>query len=54
MTNGTSTIRGIELFVEKCRNEFRRSENTDYYTESYYNIAERKYVKYCLYGKPKS
>ena len=47
MDNGS---RGIELLVKKCREEFRRSENTDYYTERDYIEAERKYVKCCLYG----
>ena len=52
MTNRTSDRRGIELLVEKCRSDFRCSENTDYYTETDYLEAERKYVKYCLYGDP--
>ncbi len=54
MINSTGTMRGIELLVEKCRFEFRRSENTDYYTESDYKEAERKYIKYCLHGNPES
>lgn len=54
MSKGTGSIRGIELLVEKCRAEFRCSENTDHYTENDYIEAERKYVKYCLYGNTKS
>lgn len=54
MAKGIGSIRGIELLVEKCRTDFRCSENTDHYTESDYNEAERKYVKYCLYGNTKS
>jgi hypothetical protein len=50
MNNATSTTHGIELFVENCRKEFRRPENTDYYTENDYKEAERKYVKLCLKG----
>lgn len=48
MSSDTDIIRGIERLVEKCRNEFRRSENTDYYTESDYKEAERKFVKFRL------
>lgn len=54
MAKGSGPNRGIELLVEKCRTEFRCSENTDYYTESDFTEAERKYVKYCLYGNTKS
>ncbi|MGD9368578.1 MAG: hypothetical protein PVH87_22955 [Desulfobacteraceae bacterium] len=50
MNNTTSATHGIELLVEKCRNEFRRPENTDYYTEDDYKEAERKFVKFCLNG----
>ncbi|MGD8836547.1 MAG: hypothetical protein PVJ84_18730 [Desulfobacteraceae bacterium] len=52
MTNRTSDIRGIELLVEKCRNDFRCSENTEYYAENDYIEAERKYIKFCIYGDP--
>ncbi|MGD9369179.1 MAG: hypothetical protein PVH87_25960 [Desulfobacteraceae bacterium] len=50
MNNTISANQGIELLVEKCRNEFRRPENTDYYTEDDYKEAERKFVKFCLNG----
>ncbi|MGD9365933.1 MAG: hypothetical protein PVH87_09570 [Desulfobacteraceae bacterium] len=50
MHNITRATHGIELLVEKCRNEFRRTENTDYYTEDDYKEAERKFVKFCLNG----
>jgi hypothetical protein len=43
---------GIELLVDKCRTEFRRPENTDFYTEMDYKEAERKYIKFCLNGQP--
>jgi hypothetical protein len=48
MSNTTSAAHGIELLVEKCRDEFRRPENTDYYTENDYKEAERKFVKFRL------
>ena len=50
MSNGHSATQGIELLLEKCRNEFRRPENTDYYAADDYKEAERKFVKYCLFG----
>jgi hypothetical protein len=52
MSNGDSTTHGIELLLEKCRDEFRRPENTDYYTEEDYKEAERKFVIFCLRGNP--
>lgn len=42
---------GIEQLVEKCRSDFRRPENTDFYAEVDYKEAERKYVKFCLQGR---
>jgi len=42
---------GIEQLVDKCRNDFRRPENTDFYTEVDYKEAERKYVKLRLNGR---
>jgi hypothetical protein len=50
MNNSISATNGIELLVEKCRNEFRRRENTDYYAQEDYIEAERKFVKFCLNG----
>jgi hypothetical protein len=52
MSNSNSTTQGIELLLEKCRYEFRRPENTDYYAEHDYKEAERKFVKFCLRGTP--
>ncbi len=48
MSSTTSNTHGIKLLVEKCRDEFRRPENTDYYTENDYKEAERKFVKFRL------
>lgn len=50
MDNVVSRSRGIELLVQKCRNEFRRPENMDFYTSDDYKEAERKFIKFCLYG----
>jgi hypothetical protein len=52
MRTGNGVSQGIELLLEKCRNEFRRPENTDYYEEEDYKEAERKFVKYRLHGNP--
>jgi hypothetical protein len=52
MNNGNSTTQGIELLLKKCRDEFRRPENTDYYEADDFKEAERKFVKFCLLGNP--
>lgn len=51
MSNDNAAPQGIELLLQKCRNEFRRPENTDFYTVDDYKEAERKFIKFCLYGK---
>lgn len=51
MSNGSGRTKGIELLLEKCRNEFRRAENTNYYATDDYKEAERKFVKLCMLGK---
>ena len=43
---------GLKRLVEKCRNEFRRPENTDHYSEEDFREAEKKYVRFCLTGDP--
>jgi hypothetical protein len=43
--------RGLQRLIEKFRNEFKRPENTDFYSETDYKAAEREYVKLCLEGK---
>lgn len=52
MNDSKGTPQGIKLLIEKYRDEFRRPENTDYYTEQDYKEAERKFVKFCLLGNP--
>ncbi len=54
MSNSEGTDHGIELFLEKCRSEFRRPENTDYYPANDFKEAERKFVKFCLLGNPEN
>ena len=50
MGNTTRTNPGIELLVERYRRDFRRPENTEYYTEDDYKDAERKFIKFRLNG----
>jgi hypothetical protein len=52
MDNSLKTNQGIRLLVQKCRSEFRRSENKDFYEENDYKEAEKKFVKFCLTGNP--
>ena len=52
MDNSFKTNQGIRLLVQKCRNEFRRSENKDFYEENDYKEAEKKFVKFCITGNP--
>ena len=52
MANSSNTDQGIRLLIQKCRNEFRRPENIDYYSENDFKEAEKKFVKFCLTGNP--
>jgi hypothetical protein len=51
MDNAWNTNQGIRLLIQKCREEFRLSENTDFCSENDYKDAERKFVKLCLRSK---
>jgi hypothetical protein len=42
---------GLESLLEKYRKVFRVPENLNFYSEEDYKTAERKFVKYSLYGK---
>ncbi|MEJ2168308.1 MAG: hypothetical protein P8X90_22550 [Desulfobacterales bacterium] len=46
--------RGLNRLVTKLRDEFKRPENTRYYSKKDYRKAERKYIKFCLQGKTES
>ncbi len=54
MENNTNRDEGIKLLVQKCRNEFRRTENLDFYADEDYKAAERKFVKLCLIDKSRT
>jgi hypothetical protein len=51
MENNSKNNEGIKLLIQKCRNEFRRTENKDYYADADYNSAKRKFVKFCLFNE---
>jgi hypothetical protein len=51
MAEGKKDCRGLQRLIERFRNEFKRPENTNFYLETDYKQAERKYVKLCLKGK---
>lgn len=53
MDNSSNTDQGIRMLIQKCRKEFRRSENINYYTENDFKEAEKKFLKFCLTGNPK-
>jgi hypothetical protein len=53
MANLSNADNGIRLLVQKYRNEFKRPENTDFYSENDYKEAEKKFVKFCLKGDTK-
>ena len=54
MDNYFNSEEGIKLLIRKYRKEFRRKENTDFYTDEDYKAAERKFVKYCLLNKTRA
>jgi hypothetical protein len=42
---------GTKRLIRNCKAIFRQPENLDYYDEDDFKTAERKYVRYCLFGK---
>ena len=42
---------GMAQLIRKFREEFRCPENTEFYSESDYREAERKYIKHRLTGR---
>jgi hypothetical protein len=42
---------GIERLIEKWKEEFRQTENLEYYSEEDIKVAERKFIKFCLRGR---
>lgn len=54
MEKKSNNDEGIRLLIQKCRKEFRRAENVDFYTDKDYKAAERKFVKFCLINKART
>jgi hypothetical protein len=54
MANNPKKDKGIRLLIQKFRNEFRRPENIDFYSENDLKEAEKNFVKFCLTGNTKS
>lgn len=52
MSGNKKGCHGLQRLINKFRREFKRPENTKFYSEKDYKEAERKYVKLCLQGKP--
>ncbi len=44
---------GLKRLVERYRDEFRRPENTKYYSDEDYRLAEKKFIRFCLAGDPR-
>lgn len=41
---------GLKDIIRKGKKQFRIPENTDYYSDRYYKLAEKKYIKLCVIG----
>ncbi len=52
MANNSKEDKGIRLLIQKFRNEFKRRENINFYSEDDFKEAEKKFVKFCLKGNP--
>jgi hypothetical protein len=48
MKSGLQRYSSIELLLQKYRIMFRAPENLNHYSESDFDIAERKFLKYAL------
>jgi hypothetical protein len=42
---------GTKRLIRICKEIFRQPENLNHYTEADFKIAERKYVRFCLFGR---
>jgi hypothetical protein len=51
MDTGMNENEGLQGLIRKFRSEFRRHENTHFYSDEDYKEAERKFVKFRLTGK---
>jgi hypothetical protein len=42
---------GLVRLIEKGKEAFHISENTDFYSKKDYRVAEKKYIKLCIIGR---
>jgi hypothetical protein len=42
---------GTKRLIRYCKEIFRQPENLNHYAEVDFKIAERKYVRFCLFGR---
>jgi hypothetical protein len=42
---------GTKRLIRYCKEIFRQPENLNHYSDKDYKIAERKYVRFCLFGR---
>jgi hypothetical protein len=50
MNRNFVNTKGIQLLMEKYKAMFRIPENLDYYSEKDFLIAEKKFIKYSIFG----
>ncbi len=50
MNRSSNKINGIQMLMEKYKAMFRIPENLDYYSERDFLIAEKKFIKYSIFG----
>lgn len=50
MKKNSGRLTGIHLLLEKYRKMFRIPENLNYYSDEDYQIAEKKFLKYAIFG----
>lgn len=41
---------GLKDIIRKGKKQFRIPENINYYSDRYYKLAEKKYIKLCVIG----
>ena len=46
----TKRDHGLKDLIRRGKKQFRIPENTDYYSDQYYKLAEKKYIKLCVIG----
>lgn len=44
------TNAGLRQMIKQGKEMFRIPENTDFYSEEHYKLAEKKFIKFCVIG----